>query len=101
MTVHALDRAGEFDMPLAAGDRVRFFDRVGDGHQVIANNGDVCTVLTADKAGVTVHNERTSVQGRVAFDRILDVDTGTVRLGTGGRHDPTQVRALPSLRPFL
>lgn len=34
--VHAVDRAGEFDLPLAAGDRVRFFDRVGNGHQVIA-----------------------------------------------------------------
>ena len=78
MTVRALDRAGEFDLPLAAGDRVRFFDRVGDGHQVIANNGDVCTVPAADKAGVTVHNERTSVQGRVVFERIRDRGHGAV-----------------------
>lgn len=87
VTVRAVDRAGQFAMPIATGDRVRFFDRVQDMHagkrRVVAVNGDVCAVLAADQAGLVVKNERTGVQGRVQFDRIRDKETGAIKITSG------------------
>jgi AAA domain/Viral (Superfamily 1) RNA helicase len=77
------DRAGQFEMPIAVGDRVRFFARVGDGRQVIANNGDIACVLNIDATGMVVQNERTGTEGRVTYDRLRDQDTGEIKLGTG------------------
>ena len=77
------DRAGQFEMPIAVGDRVRLFDRVGDGRQVIGSNGDVMRVCNVDATGMDVQNERTAVEGRVTYDRLRDQDTGAMKLGTG------------------
>nr|WP_294544762.1 MobF family relaxase [uncultured Rhodopila sp.] len=59
-------RRGEADvqpMPLAAGDKVRVFNRIWLDRRHFASNGDVLTVLAAGADGMTARNE----DGREAF----------------------------------
>ena len=83
----AIDQRGqEYDLALAAGDRVRLFRRtwgVIDGReQQVGNNGDVVEVLAHDSDGLRIRTK----DGRVAdveWRRLADGETGRVLLGFG------------------
>jgi hypothetical protein len=90
ITVTATDGAGEreYELALAAGDRVRLFRRtnvkftetgtVGN----IGRNGSVLDILALDAAGLTVRNGA-GREGEVVWDTLRDKASGRVQLAYG------------------
>jgi hypothetical protein len=75
-----------YDMPIAAGDRVRTFERIYDadavgGRKPIANNGDPLEIRSADGDGMMVRNELTGVEGRVPWAKLQRERGGEIGLG--------------------
>jgi hypothetical protein len=76
VTLRATDQRGEkYDLPLAAGDRVRLFDRVnariGESYANIGSNGSVLEVMEIDGAGVTLR-DRNGRDGVVKWESLRD-----------------------------
>jgi hypothetical protein len=85
VTISATDGAGNaYQMPIAAGDRVRLFasTRAEGTRRAIGRNGDILTVLAADVHGLQVRNDKAATEGRVAWTRLTD-GAGRVRLAYG------------------
>jgi hypothetical protein len=86
--VDAQDQAGaRFELALAAGDRVRLFDRArasfGDGKAGnIGSNGSVLEVRGTDAEGVTLRNIHGS-EGKVRWETLRDQTSGRIRLTYG------------------
>ena len=88
VVIRSIDRnTGQVhDMAIAAGDRVRTFERIYDADAVgrrrpIANNGDPLEVRSADTDGLVVRNELTGVEGRVPWAKLQQERGGEVGLG--------------------
>jgi TrwC relaxase/AAA domain len=71
--VDATDRQDRYTLALAAGDRVRLFDRVliPGRDKVLANNGDVVEILKLDEQGMTVRNAD-GLEGPVKWSKLRD-----------------------------
>ena len=90
LTITAIDnRRRPFEMNLAIGDQVRFFDRVHDAgvpkggpRRVLASNGSVATVIGVTPNTLTIRNAA-GVEGVVALDRLRDRKHDPVRLAYG------------------
>ena len=86
--LRAVDQEGrEYDMPLAAGDRVRLFKSTGarfaDGRGgSIGRNGSVLEVQAVDDAGILAKALRTGREGRIAWSSLADT-AGRIRLAYG------------------
>jgi hypothetical protein len=83
VTVKAADRDGqEYEMALAAGDKVRLFQstRVKGERGSIGRNGTVLTVLTAGSEGLTVRNDK-GREGVIDWKALTS--NGLVRLAYG------------------
>lgn len=87
--VKATDQGGQarYDLALAAGDRVRLFDRTWgrteDGRKVRAgNNGSVVEVVDATPDGLTVRT-REGIKAQVSWADLRDRRTQRVRLTYG------------------
>jgi hypothetical protein len=83
----AVDQRGEeYDLALAAGDRVRLFRRTWgtiDGReQQVGNNGDVVTVLMQSSMGMRILTKDGQVAD-VQWRRLADTQTGRLLLGLG------------------
>jgi hypothetical protein len=83
----AIDQRGqEYDLALAAGDKVRLFRRtwgeIGGREQQVGNNGDVVTVLAQSERGLRIRTKEGHVAG-VEWRRVADTETGRVLLGHG------------------
>jgi hypothetical protein len=83
----AVDQRGEeYDLALAAGDRVRLFRRTWgtiDGReQQVGNNGDVVTVLMQSSMGMRILTKDRQVAD-VQWRRLADTQTGRLLLGLG------------------
>ena len=87
-TVHrAIDQNGrEYDLALAAGDRVRLFRRtwgtINGRQQQIGNNGDVVEVLGQNDRGLRIRTKEGDVAD-VEWRRFADQETGRLLLGFG------------------
>ncbi|UZO94698.1 MobF family relaxase [Roseomonas mucosa] len=83
----AVDQRGEqYELPIAAGDRVRLFAKTwakidGKGGW-IGSNGDVVDVVGQSDAGLSVRNKDGRV-GTVEWRRLHDGETGRLKLGFG------------------
>ena len=79
-------RSTTFDLPIAAGDKVRLFRRTRamiDGRKGwIGNNGNVVEVVAVTPAGLTVRDEKGRI-GDVEWRRLADPETGRLKLGFG------------------
>ncbi len=83
----AIDQRGlEYDLALAAGDKVRLFRRtwgtIDGSEQQVGNNGDAVTVLAQSDRGLRIRTK----EGRVAdieWRRVADTETKRVLLGHG------------------
>ena len=88
MRIRAVDQEGrEYDMPLAAGDRVRLFKstgaKFGDGRGgAIGRNGSILDVLAIDDNGIMARSVKTGREGGVAWDSLAD-KVGRIRLAYG------------------
>jgi hypothetical protein len=76
----------EYDLSIAAGDRVRLFRRTwgtvnGQGRDV-GNNGDVVEVLGQDAMHLRIRNKRGEIAD-IEWRRLQDQKTGRVLLGFG------------------
>ncbi len=86
--VDAQDQTGaRFELALAAGDRVRLFDRArasfgGGKAGNIGSNGSVLEVRGTDAEGVTLRNVHGS-EGKVRWDTLRDQASGRIRLTYG------------------
>lgn len=87
-TLHAaIDQNGyEYDLPLAAGDRVRLFRRtwgtINGREQVVGNNGDIVEVIAHNGTGLRVRNKHGEIAD-VEWRRFSDARTGRLLLGFG------------------
>jgi TrwC relaxase/AAA domain len=88
VVIRSIDRnTGQVhDMALAAGDRVRTFERIYDADAVgrrrpIANNGDPLEIRSADTDGLVVRNELTGVEGTVLWAKLQRERGGQIGLG--------------------
>ena len=87
-TLHrAIDQNGrEYDLALAAGDRVRLYRRTWgmiDGQdQQVGNNGDVVEVLRQSQHGLRIRAKEGLV-AEVEWRRFADKETGRLLLGFG------------------
>ena len=87
-TLHrAIDQRGqEYDLALAAGDRVRLFRRtwgtVDGREQQVGNNGDVVEVLAQNNWGLRIRTKEGEVAD-VEWRRLADRETGRLMLGFG------------------
>jgi hypothetical protein len=84
----AIDQRGvEYALPIAAGDRVRLFQRTrglfsGGRTSIAGNNGSVVTVEALNHHGVHLR----TAKGRVAWvdwDKLRDRETGRIKLAYG------------------
>lgn len=83
----AIDLDGhEFDLALAAGDRVRLFRRtwgtINGREQQVGNNGDVVEVLAQGNWGMRIRTAKGEIAD-VEWRRFMDAATGRVLLGFG------------------
>ncbi len=83
----AIDQRGqEYDVALAAGDKMRLFRRTWgtiDGRdQQVGNNGDVVTVLAQSDRGLRIRTKEGQVAD-VAWRRLSDRETDRLMLGHG------------------
>jgi hypothetical protein len=85
----AVDQLGrQYQLPLAAGDRVRLFDWVTAPYidtrknGCVGRNGSVLDVVAVDDAGMVLRTAQ-GREARVSFTDITDARTGRVRLGYG------------------
>ena len=87
-TLHlAIDQGGqEYDLALAAGDRVRLFRRtwgtVDGSEQQVGNNGDVVEVLAQNNWGLRIRTKEGEVAD-VEWRRLADRETGRLMLAFG------------------
>lgn len=87
--LQAVDQTGaEYDLPLAAGDRVRLFARTHAAHpaggrgMTIGNNGSVLEVERIDAEGVQLRSAK-GTSGVVKWEALRDEKTGRIRLTYG------------------
>ncbi|MGH7120582.1 MAG: MobF family relaxase, partial [Acetobacteraceae bacterium] len=83
----AIDLDGhEFDLALAAGDRVRLFRRTWgtiDGReQQVGNNGEIVEVLAQRHSGMRIRTQKGEIAD-VEWRRFMDAATGKLLLGFG------------------
>jgi hypothetical protein len=84
----AIDQNGAtYDLPIAIGDRVRLFDRVGASFGagrggVIGHNGSVLDVLDVREEGLRLRNA-SGKDGLVKWDSLRDPATNRIRLTYG------------------
>ena len=83
----AVDQNGrEYDLALAAGDRVRLYRRTwgfeGGTERQIGNNGDVVEVLGQGTSGMRVRTAKGEV-AEIDWQRLADKETGRLLLGLG------------------
>lgn len=79
-----------FDLPIAAGDRLRLYSRTWGTYQSqwgkrrceLGANGDFATVKSWDDHGLVLRNEK-GREGFVPWDMLTDTKTGRLRLGLG------------------
>ena len=87
ITIQAIDQSGaEYDLPLAAGDRVRLFARTpaafgGKGGN-LGNNGSVVEIERIESGGLQLRNAR-GRSGFVKWDTLRDPAGGRIRLTYG------------------
>lgn len=85
--IKAIDQRGEeYDMALAAGDKVRLYrrvwGRVGDKLSWVGNNGDICEVINASDAGLKLRLAD-GQEAQVEWRRLSDPRSHRVLLGFG------------------
>lgn len=83
----AVDQRGQtYDLPIAAGDRLRLFRRTWgtvDGHeQQVGNNGDIVEVLEQGVEGLRLRTKDGRV-AKVEWRRFSDSQTGRLLIGLG------------------
>ena len=83
----AIDQNGrEYELVLAAGDRVRLFRRtwgsVGGKEHQVGNNGDVVEILSQSDRGLRVRTAKGEVAD-IDWRRLADKETGRLLLGLG------------------
>ena len=80
----SIRRGQEYDLALAAGDRVRLFRRtwgtVDGREQQVGNNGDVVEVLAQSNWGLRIRTKEGEVAD-VEWRRLADRETGRLMLG--------------------
>jgi hypothetical protein len=87
MRIQATDGQRDYNLALAAGDRVRLFKSTGakfasGSGGSIGRNGSVLAVVAADKAGLTLQ-AKTGRIGTVAWAALTEKSTGRIQLAYG------------------